>query len=94
MFTFKEYRKAAYYTVATILILAAVFGGLKILGVFGERVVFKESFQYQEGMRQRVVTLQAQMAEIDAQIIQNPEIAEQLEAQRKVLEIQLRGAAQ
>ncbi|MFK5882798.1 MAG: hypothetical protein QM489_00420 [Candidatus Izemoplasma sp.] len=91
---FKEYRKFMGYLVLTIVILAFTAGGLKYLGVFGERVVFEQSFQYKEGMKQRANTLEAQIAEVDMQISLNPDIADQLRAQRKVLEIQLKGTKQ
>lgn len=87
----KVYSKGMGYLVLTILILAAIGGALKVAGVFGERVVFKNSFQYKEGMEQRANVLEAQIAEVDMQIINNPSMREQLTAQRKVLEIQLQG---
>lgn len=86
---FKEYSKGMGYVVLTVVILSAVGGGLKLAGVFGERVVFENSFQYKQGMKSRALTLQAQIAEVDKNIIVNPEMRGQLEAQRKVLEIQL-----
>ena len=89
---FKEYSEFMGYVVLTILILAAVGGVLKVTGVIGERVVFENSHQYKQGMSQRAITLEAQIAEINAQIAKNPEMRQQLEAQRKVLEIQLKGA--
>ena len=88
---FKSYSKVMGYTILTIVLLSAVGGGLKYIGVFGERVVFENSFQYKEGMSQRANTLEAQIAEIDMQIMRNPNKVNQLRAQRKVLEIQLRG---
>lgn len=86
---FKSYSKFMGYVVLTIGILAIVGGVLKITGVFSERVLFENSFQYKKGMESRALTLQAQIAEIDMNIINNPEMADTLRAQRKVLEIQL-----
>lgn len=91
LFSGKEYRSGMGYIVATIVILATVGGALTVAGVFGERVVFENSFQYKEGMRQRSVVLEAQVAEINMQIGRNPGMAAELIAQRKVLEIQLMG---
>jgi hypothetical protein len=88
---FKDYMKTMGYIALTILLLAALGGLLNVVGVFGERVVFENSFQYKEGMDQRARVLQAQIAEIDANIIKYPEQAQALRAQRKVLEIQLQG---
>ena len=88
---FKVYSKIIGCVVLAIIILAAVGGGLRLLGVFGERVVFENSFQYKKGMESRALTLQAQIAEVDAQIIKNPEMREQLLTQRKVLELQLQA---
>ena len=79
------------YLILTMVILAIVGGALRFAGVFGERVVFENSFQYKEGMSQRANTLQAQIAEIEMNIINNPEMYAQLNAQKKVLEIQLKG---
>lgn len=88
---FKEYSKFMGYLVLTILILTLVGGGLKVAGVFGERVVFENSFQYKQGMKSRSLTLQAQIAEVDKNIINNPDMVVSLRAQRKVLEIQLQA---
>ena len=88
---FKEYSKLMGYIVLTIVILAAVGAGLRMAGVFGERVVFENSFQYKQGMKSRALTLQSQITEIDAQLIKNPEKRQELLAQRKVLELQLQA---
>lgn len=91
MSIFKEYSKIMGYVVLTVLILALVGGGLRIAGVFGERVVFENSFQYKKGMESRALVLEAQIAEVDMNIIKNPDMADSLRAQRKVLEIQLKA---
>ncbi len=88
---FKEYSRFMGYVVLTIVILGAVGGGLRLAGVFGERVAFENSFQYKKGMESRALVLQAQIAEIDMNIINNPDMAQSLRAQRKVLEIQLQA---
>ena len=88
---FKDYITTMGYIILTIVILAVVGGVLNVAGVFSERIVFKNSHQYQEGMAQRANVFEAQIAEIDLQIAQNPHMASQLRMQRKVLEIQLKG---
>ena len=88
---FKEYSKAMGYMILTIVLLAGVFGGLKFAGVFSERVAFENSFQYKKGMESRALVLQAQIAEVEKNIIMNPDMAAQYEAQKKVLLIQLQA---
>lgn len=88
---FKDYSKGMGYLILTIVVLAIVGGGLRFAGVFGERIVFENSFQYKEGMRQRANVLEAQIAEIEINIMRNPEMSNQLNAQKKVLQIQLKG---
>lgn len=88
---FKEYSKIMGYTILTLIVLSAVGAGLRFAGVFGERVVFENSFQYKKGMESRALVLQAQIAEVDMNIYKNPEMRDQLMAQRKVLEIQLQA---
>lgn len=88
---FKEYSKFMGYTVLTLVVLSLTFGVLRLAGVFGERVVFENSFQYKKGMESRALKLQAEIAQIEANIVKFPEKREELEAQRKVLEIQLQA---
>ena len=88
---FKEYSKIMGYTVLTIIVLSVVGAGLRFAGVFGERIVFENSFQYKKGMESRALVLQAQIAEVDRQITINPDMAQQLSAQKKVLQIQLQA---
>ncbi|WAI96158.1 hypothetical protein [Vibrio phage vB_VhaP_PG11] len=88
---FKDYAKIMGYVVLTLITLAAVGGGLRFAGVFGERVVFEQSFQYKKGMESRALQLQTQIAEIDKQLVQAPEKHEELMAQRKVFELQLQA---
>ena len=87
----KDYLKVTGYAVLTILILSTVGGGLRLAGVFGERVAFENSFQYKKGMESRALTLQAQIAEVEMKIINSPEMAQSLQAQKKVLLIQLQA---
>lgn len=81
-------------SILTIVIL----GGMKYLGVIGatvvERVVFEQSFQYKEGMKQRGAILEAQLAEIDMLIATGQGDVESLRAQRSVINVQLRAMKQ
>lgn len=86
---FKVYSKGMGYVVLTILILSIVGGGLRFAGVFGERVVFENSFQYKEGAKQRAAVLEAQILQLDVDIYNNPEMADSLRMQQKVLKAQL-----
>lgn len=54
-----------------IVLSSLVFGGMKILGVFGERVVFEQSFQYKEARKTEIATFEAQLAEIDRKLSSN-----------------------
>lgn len=88
---FKSYSKSVGYVILTIVLLSVTFGVLRFAGVFGERVVFENSFQYKKGMESRALKLEAEIAQIDANIIKFPEKRDELAAQRKVLEIQLQA---
>ena len=71
------------------------FGGLgfvtKYLSVNADRIITKQSFQYKEGMEQRAAILKANIEEIDIQLRRNPENRSALEAQRSILNAQLRA---
>lgn len=81
----------------TILFVGSiiVFSLLSSLGFIGktvvERVVFEQSFQYKEGMDQRARILEANIAELDAMIGLGQGNAAQLQAQKRVLTIQLKA---
>lgn len=81
-----------WITIAVIL-LTLLIGGVSWITMPAEkvveRVVFKESFQYKEGMEQRAAILKSNIAQIDADMISHPEKYDQLLAQRKVFEAQL-----
>lgn len=83
------------WIVLTVVLFSLLTFGLwaifKPAGVAVERVVFKNSFQYKEGMAQRGAILEANLAEIDMQIIKNPDKRKELEAQKKVIQAQLRA---
>lgn len=83
------------WIVIAVIILFVLFGTLRAIGLIGgkvvERQVLKHSFQYKEGMAQRGTILEANLAEIDAMIQQHPEKRDELLAQRKVIQAQLRA---
>lgn len=74
--------------------LFLVFGVLNSLGLVGgkavERIAFKNSFQYKEGMEQRGAILEANLIEVDVLLQQNPSDPNLL-AQKRVLTAQLRA---
>jgi len=76
-----------------VIITIIVIGLLRVGGIIGttvvERVVFEQSFQYKEGMAQRVSTIEANIAEIDMLIATGKGNPEELQAQRSVLRVQL-----
>jgi len=76
-----------------IIISSVIVGFLNMAGLIGktvvERVVFEQSFQYSEGMKQRAATLEANIAEIDMLIATGQGNQEHLLAQKSVLRVQL-----
>jgi hypothetical protein len=81
-----------YFIGFTIMLSMVVLGTiLKVWNTAAERVIFENSFQYTQGMQSRALVLQAQIAQIDANIINNPSLRSSLLAQRKVLELQLQA---
>lgn len=79
-----------------ILVVLSMFGfALKSAGLIGstivEREVFKNSFQYKEGMNQRAAILKANISEIDIRLRSNPENKEELLNQRMILLSQLKA---
>ncbi len=81
----------AKWIVVLVLFLGAIGWVFKPVDKAVERAVMKQSFQYKEGMEQRAAILQANIAEIDALIAQQPENREALSAQKRVLKAQLRA---
>jgi hypothetical protein len=69
--------------------------GLKALGVFGERVMFEQSHQYNESRKSEIATYNAQLAEIERNLT-NTSLEEgtrtNLEAQASAIRIQLETA--
>lgn len=61
----KEFGKWFMWILCLLVVAIIVFGGLNFLGVFSERIVFKNSFQYKEARNTAIVTYQAQLAEIN-----------------------------
>jgi len=82
-----------FFIVLMLVLTIPIFGVLKYFGIIGstvvERIVFENSFQYQEGMKQRAATLEANIAEIDMMIATGQGDKDQLMAQKSYLNIQL-----
>jgi hypothetical protein len=85
-----------------IVVLVAIAGGLfaftgaggKLFGTFVERKVFEQSYQRSEGLKAKIATFEAQLAEIDAQINQTADTftRNDLLAKRAAIVVQLRAA--
>ena len=79
----------------TILLVFSMvtFGVLKGFGIIGstvvENIVFKQSFQYKEGMEQRANILEANIAEINMLIATGSGDIKKLNAQKSILRVQL-----
>lgn len=75
-----------------VVISAIVLGGLKLTGVIGERIMFEQSFQYKEARKTEIATFEAQLAEIERQLISttlDENVRTNLEAQASSIRIQL-----
>ena len=81
------------WIIISVVALAVLFGGLNMVmrpaSMAVDRIVQKNSFQYREGMAQRGAILEANIADINMQLVTAPEKREELEAQKKYFEAQL-----
>lgn len=81
--------------IVVVIILSVLGFGLRSVGLIGstvvERTVFKQSFQYKEGMEQRAAILGANISEIDILLRSNPENKQDLINQKSILTAQLRA---
>lgn len=90
----KKYFAGWWLWLIFLIIIAALIGSiLKYTGMIGttivERVIFENSFQYKEGMKQRSSVLESSLSEIDLMQIQGKISILESEAQKRVLRIQL-----
>jgi len=95
----KKFVGAWWMWILLLTMLSGIMlGVLNMAGSIGktvvERVVFEQSFQYSEGMKQRAATLEANIAEIDMLIATGQGNQEQLLAQKSVLRVQLNSMRQ
>jgi len=78
-----------------VILMVILFGGINLFmkpaSMAVDRIVMKNSFQYKEGMAQRGAILEANLAEIDLMLIQAPDNRDELMAQKRVLNAQLRA---
>lgn len=81
--------------IGIFFIVIIITGVLTFIGYFfnytdtvANRVITKNSFQYQEGMAQRTAILKANIAELNVEIAKDPS-NEDLRNQRKILQAQL-----
>lgn len=87
--------RAFKWVAILVVLIVLLFGGIGLLlrpaSVAVDRLVMKNSFQYREGMEQRGAILEANIAEVDALLQQNPSNRDELLAQKRVLNAQLRA---
>ena len=57
-----------FLIISLVAVTAVVFGGLRLVGVIGERVVFEQSFQYKEARKTEIATFEAQLAELELKL--------------------------
>lgn len=94
----KDKKEVGSWWIWTLFLLAVsitVFTGLKYMGVFGERIVFENSFQYKEARKSEVNTFEASLAEINS-LLSSPsldkETRQHLEAKAASIRIMLKSA--
>ena len=78
-----------------VIFFVVLFGGINFVmrpaSVAMDNIVFENSYQRKEGTRQRVAILESQLAEIEMNMIKYPSKAEELAAQKRVIESQIRA---
>ena len=83
------------WVIISVIAIVVLFGGLNLVmkpaAMAVDRIVMKNSFQYREGMAQRGAILEANIAEIDMLMAQQPQNREALMGQKRVLTAQLRA---
>lgn len=89
------------FGLALVILAVVVFTVLGYAGIIFEtkveRKVFEESYQYQAGKKQKIATLEAQLAEIESQLSDPKlpsDVERQLKTQRAAIRVQLRAAKQ
>jgi hypothetical protein len=91
----KIVRKWWIFILIMFVLTTTVFGGLRIFGVIGERVIFENSFQYFESRKTEIATYEAQLAEINYKLSMgelDTDIRNTLEAQKSSITILLNVA--
>lgn len=80
--------------VISVLIFTALGGAGRVAGVFVDRKVFEHSYQRSEGLAAQIGVLEAQLAEIQAQLSQplDEGTRQQLEVQLVAIRAQLKAA--
>lgn len=87
----KDYFKIMSGCVFAVLVFAAIGFALRPVDKMVDRAVQVNSHQYIEGMEQRARVLEANIAEVDALLLMNPENKEALLAQKRALSAQLKA---
>jgi len=84
-----------FWILLMVVLSAPVYLGLRWFGVFGERVIFENSFQYSEARKVEIATYEAQLAEIEGKLANtnlDANTRTNLEAQRSALRVRLNVA--
>ena len=90
----EEFIKWWMLVIGLLFITFIIFGLLRYAGVFGERIIYKNSFQYREARESEISTYTAQLAEIERKLSNDldTQIRANLEAQAAALRIHLQTA--
>jgi len=80
--------------VIAVFVVAITWYGLLWFGTRAERLVFEQSYQRVEALREKVHTLRAAIDEVEFKLANtdDPEEAKELEARLRTLRVQLRAA--
>lgn len=88
----KEFGKWWIWVTVLLCFSGILFGILSYVGVFGERLAFKHSFQYQESRNTAILTYESQLAELHGKRLNpnlTPEEVAGIDAQIKAITIRL-----
>lgn len=91
----KKYFASWWFWCLGLLVMTSIIVfGLKAVGVFGERVIFEQSYQYKESRKSEIATYNAQLAEIERKLLGqlDDNTRNNLEAQASAIRIQLQIA--
>ena len=95
----REAKRWWFWGLGLVVVTAIIFAGLSAAGIIFqtevERRTFERSYQKKAGDKQKIATLEAQLAEINSQLSDpklDPAVARNFKAQRAAIRVQLRAA--